>query len=39
MYSVKKIIDDGAGSLLPKYYSIGKMLNSMINKADIFCNK
>jgi four helix bundle protein len=30
---------DIAGNLLIKYFSVGKMLNSMISKADTFCNK
>ena len=29
-------ISDG---LLKQYFSIGKMLNSMINKAELFCNR
>lgn len=30
---------EDANELLLKYASVGKMLNSMINKADTFCNK
>ena len=33
------ISSDIASHLLEKYASIGKMLNSMINKAESFCNK
>ena len=33
------ISNEDASSLLQKYASVGKMLYSMINKADTFCNK
>lgn len=34
-YISKETVDD----LLEKYTSVGKMLNSMISKADLFCSK
>ena len=33
------VSDEISEGLLRQYGSIGKMLNSMINKASIFCNK
>lgn len=33
------ILKEEATNLLQKYASIGRMLNSMIEKADTFCNK